>query len=172
MRLFMTLIAAILLASGVPDNTTPSCGILYDSIICGDCIEIPDGEVKLDESEVEYLACAIYCEVGADYIADETRYMVGDVILNRVADPRFPDTIEGVLTQKRQYGRFYWTGIVWPSKASSEKEKAAVERAYQTARDLLSDTRHSILYGDGYVFQSENHQSKDEFYADGIWFGR
>ena len=79
------------------------------------------------DEELELLACVIYCEAGSDSISDETRRMVGEVVLNRVADDRYPDTILEVLTQRSQYGRFHWTGVVWPSRATKEKE--AVERA-------------------------------------------
>jgi len=123
------------------------------------------------EADVEMLACVIYQEAGADYIADNTRYMVGDVVLNRVADPRFPDALEDVLTQKGQYGRFYWTGIIWPERADSPNEACAVQRAYDTARALLSGD-HSELYGAGYVWQAEFKQGTDIIYADGIYFGR
>jgi len=72
----------------------------------------PDAEL------VEKLACAIYSEAGGDECSDECRINVGDVILNRVKDPRFPNTIEGVLTAPRQYGTFSQTGVVWPARAS------------------------------------------------------
>lgn len=117
------------------------------------------------------LACAIYCEAGGDACSDLCRYYVGDVILNRVNDPRFPDTIEGVLTQKSQYGRFYWTGIVWPERANYPGEAAAVARAYDTARALLSGER-SELYGAGYIWQAEFTQGTDVIYLDGTYFGR
>jgi len=124
-----------------------------------------------DEAEVEMLACAIYCEAGGDACSDLCRYMVGDVMLNRVDDPRFPDTLEEVLTQKGQYGRFYWTGIVWPERASNPGEAAAVARAYETARALLTG-EHSELYGEGYIWQAEFAQGTDVIYLDGTYFGR
>ena len=68
------------------------------------------------EEEVEMLACAIYQEAGGDACCDLCRHRVGDVILNRMEDDRFPDTVEEVLTAYRQYGRFYWTGVVWPGR--------------------------------------------------------
>lgn len=166
MRVFLSLLLAILLATGVP-CAGASCGILYDSEV----VLYPEDGIEIDEYAVEMLACVIYCEAGADSISDDTRRMVGDVVLNRVEDPRFPDTLEGVLTQKRQYGRFYWTGIVWPDRADSDAESAAVDRAYRIARELLTGT-HSALYGEGYIWQSERRQSKDSIYQDGIWFGR
>ena len=169
-KVFATLLLAIMLANGVPVGT-PSCGIVYSSTLCDDYFDLSDDGVEIDEYAVEMLACVIYCEAGADYISDDTRRMVGDVVLNRVEDPRFPDTIEEVLTQRAQYGRFYWTGIVWPSRADSEAESAAVDRAYRIARELLTG-QHSGLYGEGYIYQAEFKQGKDSILSDGIWFGR
>ena len=126
----------------------------------------------IDEAEHEMLACVIYQEAGGDEASDETRYMVGDVVLNRVADERFPNTIEEVLTQKQQYGRFYWTGIVWPERAKNPGEAAAVERAYRIAYDLLTDAHHSELYDNGYIWQAEFKQGHDIVFVDGTYFGK
>lgn len=142
---------------------TAWCGIFYDS----ETVEEPE----LDEAEVEMLACVIYCEAGADSISDDTRRMVGDVVLNRVKDSRFPDSIEAVLTQRAQYGRFHWTGVVWPSRASQDSEQHAVDRAYRIARELLSG-EHSALYGEGYIYQAEFKQGSGSIESDGIYFGR
>lgn len=128
--------------------------------------EIEAGTAYTDE-ERELLACAIYCEAGGDACTDETRRMVGEVILNRVADPRFPSSIEGVLTQKSQYGRFHWTGVVWPSRAAHEPE--AVERAYRCA-DLVF-TQERLLPGD-VVFQAEFIQGEVAAQAPGFYFCR
>ena len=170
-KLFLTLLAALLLVSPVKAQV-PDCGILYDAetgaLIDWDPAE--DG-VELDEYAVELLACAIYCEAGADSISDDTRRMVGDVILNRVDDPRFPDPVEGVLTQRAQYGRFHWTGVVWPARASRDGESHAVDRAYRIARELLGG-EHSALYGEGYIYQAEFRQGSGVIMSDGIYFGR
>jgi len=119
------------------------------------------------DEERELLACAIYCEAGGDACTDETRRMVGEVILNRVADPRFPDTIAGVLTQKSQYGRFHWTGVVWPSRAAHEPE--AVERAYRCAEAVLTEPR---LLPEDVVFQAEFVQGEIVASAPGYYFCR
>ena len=139
--------------------------------------ETPEQETELEplpvnEAELEMLACVIYQEAGSDYISDETRYMVGDVVLNRIASDLFPDTMDGVLTQRAQYGEYYWTGIRWLAKSSDPGEAGAVQRAYDTAYDLLSGARHSELYGLGYVFQAEFVQGSEVIYSDGIYFGR
>ena len=131
----------------------------------------PDPEPVIDEAELEMLACVIYGEAGGNACSDLARRYVGDVVLNRVADPRFPDTLEEVLLQEGQYGRFHWTGIVWPERAQYEVEAAAVARAYDTARALLSG-EHSDIYGAGYIWQAEFPQGTDVVYADGVYFGR
>lgn len=128
----------------------------------------PEEEAPAYSAEdLEMLACAIYCEAGGDACTDETRRMVGEVILNRVADPRFPDTIAGVLTQKSQYGRFHWTGVVWPSRAAHEPE--AVERAYRCAEAVLTEPR---LLPEDVVFQAEFVQGEIVASAPGYYFCR
>lgn len=89
------------------------------------------------ESDLETLAIIIYQEAGSDSIPDEIREYVGCVVLNRVESDRFPNTIEEVATQKRQWGRLYWTGIEWPDRASNPSETHAVERARAIAKKLL-----------------------------------
>lgn len=132
----------------------------------------PEPVPEPDADDLEYLAIAIYSEGGGDAVCDTCRYRIGDVILNRVNDPRFPDTILGVLTQEGQYGRFYWTGVVWPERASSPGEAEAVQRAYDTARALLTDEQHSELYGQGYIWQAEMLQGTDNVICCGNYFGR
>lgn len=127
---------------------------------------------EVSQAEIEMLACVIYCEAGGDNICDDTRYYVADVVLNRVESDLFPNSMWEVLTQKGAYGRYYWTGIVWPEYSYSVWEQSAIERAYRIANDILVNGNHSWLYGEGYIWQSEYQQSEDSFYIDGFWFGR
>lgn len=130
-------------------------------------------EISLTDAEVEMLACAIYQEAGGDACCDLCRYRVGDVILNRMKDERFPDTVEEVLTAYRQYGRFYWTGVKWADRADQPGEAHAVARAKRIAKAIASG-EHSDLYGEGYVFQAEFEQGTGVLYCEncGIYFGR
>lgn len=93
--------------------------------------------LKYTPEELETLAIIIYQEAGGDNIPDCIREYVGCVVLNRVENPNFPDTIQEVATQKRQWGRLYWTGIEWPERASDPGEAHAVERARACAKKLL-----------------------------------
>ena len=137
-----------------------------------DHIADADKMVEPDPQEVEWLAIAIFCEVGADAQSNLTRYRVGDVILTRVADDRFPDTVYKVLTQKKAYGRFYWTDVVWPKRASDKGNLHAVDRAREIAYRLLTDQEHSDLWGKGYIWQDDHERGKDNVWSDGVCFGR
>ena len=117
--------------------------------------------------ELEMMALVIYQEAGGDACSDSTRLMVGNVVMNRVADPRFPGTIEEVLLAKGQYGRLHWTGLVWPERAELPQEALAVARAYECAERILSGERY--LPAD-VVFQSEYIQGPIIAEQDGFYF--
>lgn len=123
------------------------------------------------KTELQMLACVIYQEVGGSAHCDECRRRVADVVLNRIADSRYPNTMRGVLTQKSQYGRMHWTGVVWPSRATKSAEKKSVERAYKIAAEVMNG-QHSALYGNGYIYQAGFRQGKDNIYCCGHYFGR
>lgn len=125
----------------------------------------------IDEYDAELLAIAIYQEAGGDACCDACRRRVADIVLNRVADDRFPNTIEEVLTQESQYGRLHWTGVVWADRASNPNEAEAVERARRIAREVL-EGNHSDVYGEGYIWQAGFIQGSDGFWCCGHWFGR
>lgn len=128
-------------------------------------------EVTYTEDELFCLAAVIYNEAGGDACCDECRYRVGDVVLNRVADGRFGgDTIREVLEEPGQYGMA--SGVRFAARSENAGEAHAVERAYETARQLLSGERHSELYGEGYVWQATFRQGSDNVYCCGQYFGR
>lgn len=128
------------------------------------------GFIVDDPQCLELLARAIYKEAGGDDCSDETRIMVGNVIINRMHNEWYPDTMEAVLTQYRQYNTFYWTGVIWDERASNLSEKEAVERAYKCAERVLLGER---LLPEDVVFQSEYIQGTEIVaYQDGIYFCR
>ena len=49
------------------------------------------------------LARVIEAMAGSDWLTDDFRMCVGEVVLNRVASPEFPDTLYGVVYQRGQY---------------------------------------------------------------------
>lgn len=74
--------------------------------------EQAEKEPPYSEEDLYYLSHVIYAEAGSDCCTDEHQKLVGMVVLNRVADPRFPNTIKEVVLQPGQYacvsnGSFY-----------------------------------------------------------------
>lgn len=131
--------------------------------------ETTEPELPYTEEELEMMAIVIYQEAGGNECSDETRLMVGTVVMNRIADERFPDTMYEVLTERSQYGRLHWTGIVWPDRASNPYEAEAIERAYAIAERILLGER---VLPDDVVFQSEFIQGPIVAYSDGMYFCR
>ena len=122
--------------------------------------------------DLELLAMVIYQEAGGDACSDLTRQLVGEVVLNRVADSRYPDTLPEVLAQRLQYGRLYYTGLVWPARAELPQEAHAVQRAYDMAEALLEGTVDKLLPEDA-VFQAEFPQGAEVLIeSDGFYFCR
>lgn len=136
-----------------------------------------DGKGGLEcefKEDVERLACVIYQEAGGDACCDLCRKRVADVVLNRVKDPRFKGTtIEEILIDgdpAPQWGLYSVTGVVWPEKASYPEEAKAVQRAWDTAFDVL-EGNHSGLTED-YIWCAEFPQGTDVIECCGIYFGK
>lgn len=126
---------------------------------------------EYSEQELEMLAMVIYQEAGGDACSNECRQMVGEVVLNRVADPRFPDTIYEVISAPYQYGRLHWR-FDWPERAQNPGEEHAVLRAYHIAAALLTDSVERLLPEDT-VFQAEFEQGTETVaFVNGLYFCR
>lgn len=124
---------------------------------------------KYTEDELFCMAATIYNEAGGDYCSDDTRRLVAYVILNRVNDSRFPDTIRGVLEAKGQYGTFYYTGVKFADRCTQPGEKNAVNRAWRIAREVLESEQ--IPIPKTVVFQSQVKQGTSVYrYQDGMYF--
>lgn len=162
----------------VPVQTIPEVvEVVEPEVIEIECVWVEPVETvpSYSEADLEMLALVIYQEAGSDLCSDETRLMVGNVALNRVADPRFPDTLEEVLTEVTPsgfgaYGRLHWTGLVWPERARYLSEAHAVERAYECAERLLNGER---VFSDDVVWQAEFMQGTEVVaQQDGFYFCR
>lgn len=125
-------------------------------------------EPTYTNDELFCMAAAIYNEAGSDSCSDDTRRMVGYVILNRVNDPRYPNTIRGVLLQYKQYGTFYKTGIKFADRASSPSEKHAVDRAYRIAKEVLETENipipADVLFQAEFIQGTKIYKHQDEMY--------
>jgi len=97
--------------------------------------------IELDEFSKDLLAKIIKAEVGYDYTAEEVLLMTGQVVLNRMKSPAFPDTIEDILYQEGQYGC-----------SENIHEYQPDERILKIVDDLLAGRR---ILPEEIVFQSE-----------------
>lgn len=99
------------------------------------------------------LAAVIWQEAGASWISDRVQLMVGNVVLNHVANPAFPDTIRECITRPYAYGTMAWTGVKIPT-ANDPITKAAIDRCYANAKKLLEGYRilpSNVIYQAGFV---------------------
>jgi len=62
---------------------------------------IQSGEDFYDKNTLFWLSRIIYAESGNQPL--EGRMAVGNVVMNRVKNPKYPNTVEGVLAQKNQF---------------------------------------------------------------------
>lgn len=101
---------------------------------------------QYSESDLMLLAKVIYAEAGSDFLSDEWKMCVGEVVLNRVASPEFPNTIPDVVYQQGQYqgARSGYIARLTPS-----------ERCIDIARRLLDGER---LMEPSVVFQANFKQ--------------
>lgn len=102
----------------------------------------------LDEEEISYddlalLAKVIHTEAGSAWLSMEWKMAVGEVLLNRVASPEFPDTLRDCAFQPGQYTAADegWFEVLLPFRD-------CVEAAFR----LLSGER--VLRDPSVVFQS------------------
>lgn len=76
--------------------------------------KIADGALSskpIAYGDLQMLSKIIYLEAGSGWLSDEWKLCVGEVVMNRVASPEFPNTVSEVIRQPGQYygansGRF------------------------------------------------------------------
>ena len=72
-----------------------------NAVIDASAAEPDPGKISFDDL---YLLSKVICyEAGSDWLTDEFRICVGEVIMNRVASPEYPVSILDVMYQKGQY---------------------------------------------------------------------
>jgi spore germination cell wall hydrolase CwlJ-like protein len=84
------------------------------------------------QSSRECLMRAMYFE--SNRSSEEGMYAVGTVVLNRMADPRYPKTVCGVVGQKNQFA----PGVM----SKQMKEGRPVQLAGRVADQVLAGARH------------------------------
>lgn len=96
--------------------------------------------VSASTDELTLLAAIIQCEAGGQ--SYECQLAVGAVVLNRVASSRYPNSIEGVIYQKHQFGP------VSNGSLNRRLRNGVSQTAYNAAEEALSgvDNTNGCLY--------------------------
>ena len=130
----------------VIDNTNYS-EIMIISAINGDVVTGTQAEqdrtAKIDEQGLSYpkikfndlflVSKIMTAEAGSYWLSDEWKMAVGEVLLNRVASPEFPNTVEECIYQPGQY---------YSKNSSYFKKLLPWERETRLAWRLLEGERH------------------------------
>lgn len=117
-------------------------------------VELEVEKPKYTEDDLFCLAAAVCREAGGEN--EDIQMLVANVVLNRVNSPHYPDSIRGVLTQRKQYGMMWKNGISFPSWA---KEKT-IDQCYSVAKKILEGER---VCPENVIYQAEFKQ------GDGVY---
>lgn len=88
-------------------------------------------DVSFSESDRHLLANLIYCEAGAEPY--EGKLAVGSVVINRVLSSKFPDSVLGVIYQKKQF-----SPVASGRLALALETNKATEECYRAADEAMS----------------------------------
>ena len=117
--------------------------------------------ISISDSEMEELKRIVAAEAQTQSM--EGCEAVVEVIFNRVLDPRFPDTVHGVLSQKGQFAtwKMQYNSWVVPDAAV-----APIEWVLEHGRTVLPDT------GYAYFSRGKSKYGTDWIKIQDHWFGR
>lgn len=101
------------------------------AILAGCAVFSPFG----GHSPRECMARVMYFE--SNRSSDEGMLAVGTVVMNRLTDPRYPNSVCAVVAQKNQFA----PGVL----TRPMKEKRSIARALRMADAVLAGTRHPVL---------------------------
>ncbi len=109
-------------------------------------------QLGTDDADISFedlylLSKIIYAEAGSEWLSDEWKMCVGEVVLNRVASSEFPDTIPDVLFQSGQY---------YSRSSTYFANLKPSERCVYIALDLLMGERY--MNDNSVVFQANFKQ--------------
>ena len=104
---------------------------------------IQSGDDFYDPDDLFWISRVIHRESGNQPM--KGKMAVGNVVLNRVADPIFPDTVEGVLAQKNQFSS-YASGAMAATKPS---EASIIAAKLVMDGGVVEETRGAFFFDSG-----------------------
>lgn len=108
--------------------------------------------IPVDYTELEMLSKIIQAEAGSEWLSEEWKMAVGEVVLNRVASPEFPDTMLEVIEQPGQY--YGKASGYFASIRPSAQSVAAAKKLLEGER-ILCDP--SVVFQANFVLGSGVH---------------
>jgi hypothetical protein len=120
--------------------------------------------VRYTFDDLMLLSKIIYAEAGSEWLSDEWKLCVGEVVLNRVASPEFPDTIQEVLEQPGQY---------YGSNSRYFNRLLPSERSARCAVKLLNGERllePSVVFQANFAQGSGTHRAVYDRYLGWTYF--
>lgn len=127
-------------------------------------------EHALDYEQVSFedmylLAKIIYAEAGSNWLSDEWKLCVGEVVLNRVASPEFPDTVSEVIYQKGQY---YGSGSTYFESLLPDERCVLLAKRLLEGERVMNDK--TVVFQAEFVQGSGIHKQFDDCYLGTTYF--
>ena len=109
--------------------------ILLSAVLAGAGTVETETEQSYTDEDLWYLSRVIQAESG--YCSIEMMQGVGSVVLNRVTDDRFPDTIREVIEQPGQYSTLSWLSSQIPTDEVLEVSIDLLENGSKYPADVV-----------------------------------
>jgi len=127
-------------------------------------------EMGITTSEIAWndlylLSKIIYAEAGSDWLSDEWKMSVGEVVLNRVAHPSFPSTVREVVYQPGQY---YGSGNRWFETTRPDVRCVELAKRLLEGERVLNDP--SVVYQANFKQGSGVHTALHDKYLGWTYF--
>ena len=122
-----------------------------------------EGGIAFDE--LCLLSKALFAVTGSRTYTEEWRLCIGEVILNRVASPEFPDTLEEVICADERY-----CGKVEGYFEALQPDAVCAEIAWRllSGERVMGDAR--VVYQDEHFYDGGVCKSLYDYRAGGIFF--
>ena len=101
-------------------------------------------ELPISDYERTLLCNVVAREYGSDWVSVYDKACVVATVMNRVNNPQFPNTIEGVLTQPQQFSGYYACNYEWSNVTDSVRE--SVDYYFNHQNEFGN---YLYFYGDG-----------------------
>lgn len=167
------IIVAVLLISQVRAESLAAKAAQAQTVELVEFTPVPTAEPAEVVSVDQTLALAMGIDAvvssvrGGDTASDITMLMVGNTIMNRVEDSRYPNTVDQVLCQPKQFSCFADSGLKWVGKAATDT--VWQQRCMDAAERVLNGER---MLSYGVVYVSTSKQGTVEAQLDGLYFCR